>query len=56
MVLDQVRAAAETLATLGTLVGLLARVSPLVYDKVRGVAEALPTGPAPVGLLARVCS
>lgn len=40
---DQAGALAEALPTLGTLVGLLARVDPLVGAEVGAVTEALPT-------------
>lgn len=40
---DQAGALAEALPTLGTLVGLLTRVDPLVGAEVGAVAEALPT-------------
>lgn len=54
VVLDKVRVIAEPLPANRALVGLLARVNPLVDDEVGVVVETLPAIQALVGFLARV--
>lgn len=51
---DQLRALAEALVAVSTLVGLLTCVQPLVGNKVGAVAEALPALRALIGFLACV--
>lgn len=54
LVSDEIGAPAETLATLGTLKGFLARVDPLVGYEVCTPAKAFPTIPAFVRFLSGV--